>query len=628
LAVSVGHAKRPLWLGVRRCLKRRPLLTAFLAAGSVALLVLAYGGWQTADRHGATEQSDTGPQQVRSVSLVQRAYDAWRDSQVARAEALLEECSQEQRRWEWHYVKYLCQPGTDQEPLTLTGNNREVTSVAFSPDGNWVAGGSDQTVKVWDAATGLEIHTFKGHPHRVTSLAFSLDGLRLASARFPMVKVWDTTTGEETLTLKDSEGCTSVAFNPNGTRLASGSWGDHSVRVWDAGTGRQMLTLRGHTKGVSSVAFSPDGKRLASASEDWTVRLWDASTGDATLTLTGHTDAVRSVTFSSDGEYLASAGADQTVRVWDVSTGRRTLTLQVGHSPANPGAFRAAATGQETLLAPEAAGAVRSVAFSLDGQRLASGGMELKILDAATGQEMLTLPGPTRQVLCVAFSPDGQRLASGSADQTVRVWDWRPITPAARVERDALRLVRKLFDEPLDRPVIPARVRADPKLSPPLRRKALALVETWPVHPERLNEESWSVVRWPGAEAVRYERALRQAQIACRLAPQNTSYLTTLGLAQYRTGRYADAVGTLTRSDQLQGGKEPATVAVLTMARHRLGHKDQATALARLRELRHLLLEVLKQGPDAGRPIVPSEEALRLAGEAERLLQPPADSGQ
>ena len=162
-------------------------------------------------------------------------------------------------------------------------------------------------MKVWDAATGQEILTLKGHTDKVVSVAFSPDGKRLASASWDgTVKVWDAATGQEMLTLKghtgaviergvqprrqaprlrrlgrDGEGVgrrdRPARSSPSrGTPARSRAWrsaptasgspppADRTVKVWDAATGQETLTLKGHT-GVFSVAFSPDGTRLASA---------------------------------------------------------------------------------------------------------------------------------------------------------------------------------------------------------------------------------------------------------------------------------------------------------------------------------------------------------------------------
>ena len=262
-------------------------------------------------------------------------------------------------------------------------------------------------MRLWDASISDDFAVLRGHESGVRSVAFSPDGSRIASgADDKTVRLWDATSGEELLVLRGHENIvSSVVFSPDGSRIASGSW-DNTVRLWDAASGEELLVLRGHEKSVFSVAFSPDGSRIASASQDNTVRLWDAAGGDELLVLRGHEENVTSVVFSPDGLRIASASRtwvmseNGSVRIWDAVNGDELFVLR-GDS------------------------GVTSVAFSPDGSRLAtgSGDKTVRLWDADSSEELRVLRGHESGVRSVAFSPDGSRIASGAGDKTVRLWD-------------------------------------------------------------------------------------------------------------------------------------------------------------------------------------------------------------
>jgi WD40 repeat protein len=534
---------------------------------------------------------------------------------------------------------------TGQETLFLRGHAGLVLGVTFSPDGKHLASASgDQTVKIWDAATGKELHTLEGHTHLVLGVAFSPDGKHLASTSWDRtMRVWDAATGRSLHTLEGSPGeslyVPSIpAFSPDGRRLAAAS-GDNFVRVWDAATGQELLTLRGHTRSVFGVAFSPDGKQLASASRDQTVRVWDAATGQEALSL-GHRGWVVGVAFSPDGRRLASAFTDLTVKVWDAAIGQETLTLR-GH-----------------------AGLVLGVAFSPDGRRLASASQDgtVKVWDATelTPQRRIeceaqglvqflfeesllpTLPVFGAGTVGLMASPFGQGpflaasaliprrtplpeevAAAVRRDPTItdavreQALAWVQPCWRMRVRDEAAHLVGPLFAKPLLRAEVLDTLRTDAHLRPPVRQEALRLAKTFPENAVALNDASWEVVRQPGADAAAYARALRQAEAACRLTPNNASHLNTLGVAYYRVGKYQEALEKLGRSNILRKDSDPADLAFLAMAQHQLGLKGEARAtLARLRV-------VMKQPRRAK-----NAEAQGFLREAEAVLKTTPASGK
>jgi WD40 repeat protein len=297
--------------------------------------------------------------------------------------------------------------------MSLTGHGTRVLSAAFSPNGKQLATiGDDGTTIVLDEITGEELFRLPGitKPSDLVTeqrVTYSPDGKLLAACDRNLLNVYDAVSGKLVRALSGHEGdVLSVTFSHDGKYIATGG-GDTTVRMWDASNGEVLHILSGHPAEVGGVAFSPDGKLLLTSSEDGTLIIWDVATGVPLRNLPNFT--VYKINFSPDGTRLAAATANG-LRVWTYPTDQpESLTLE---------------DEQAILTIRDATFGI----FSPDSQWLASpsfsaaSGNAIKLWDAATGEELLTMAGHTDWVMALAFSPDGQRLASTSLDGTVRIW--------------------------------------------------------------------------------------------------------------------------------------------------------------------------------------------------------------
>jgi len=289
--------------------------------------------------------------------------------------------------------------------FTYLGHQADIVSVAWSPDGKFIASGSnDNTLQVWDATNGKHVFTDQG-ALAIYTVAWSPDGKRIASGKGNTIQILDAATGDQIHIyypgqFTPGKAVNAVALSPDEKLIAIAN--SETVQVLDVRTGSHIFTYRVHTALVYLLTWSPDGKRIASGSDDTSVQVWDATTGNHAHTFSGHhTLGGNDVAWSPDSRRIAFGGQDPTVEVWDAVDGSHIYTYR-GH------------TDQ-----------VYSVAWSPNGMRIASGGqdMTVQVWDAVDGSHVLTYRGHSGGVRTVAWSPDGTRIASGSTDTTVQVWE-------------------------------------------------------------------------------------------------------------------------------------------------------------------------------------------------------------
>lgn len=241
----------------------------------------------------------------------------------------------------------------------------DIRAMTFSHDGNHIASASSINIKIWDLATSKCIQNF--NTAYVTSLAYSPNGKYLASGSVEAnIYIWNLSVGNCTQVLEGhSKVVSSLAYSNNSEYLTSGS-GDHSLKIWDLSTSRCIHTLRGHREPLEfeprfdrclHLAYSPDNTKIASGHFN-ELKIWNnikyipnltnliSNTGIKIVSiqniiagyvqdqewvvdkeLIGHDKDIHSLIYSPNGKYLASSSLDKTIKIWDINTGNCLITI-------------------------------------------------------------------------------------------------------------------------------------------------------------------------------------------------------------------------------------------------------------------------------------------------------------
>ena len=257
------------------------------------------------------------PRTRTTLAKKQTLYAAWASALSPPGDTVAVAVEKAQPSYTWSEEVQLWDRAAGRRTRTLKAYAAHVVSLAFAADGKLLAVGyGGGGLVVWDVATGELTHPlatssapggrrqpFLGHANcEVTALAFAPNGELLASGcDDETVRLWDTATGQERLRLEGHEhGVRSLAFSPDGKVLAATS--ESEVKLWDTSTAEQLQTLEGHALAANSVAFSPDGKLLASGSSDKTLKLWDPASGREMVVLGPLPATVGPVVFGPEGE--------------------------------------------------------------------------------------------------------------------------------------------------------------------------------------------------------------------------------------------------------------------------------------------------------------------------------------
>ncbi len=307
-------------------------------------------------------------------------------------------------------AKTAAQTGFGSEPITaenssdlevlatLEGHTGIITSVVFSNDGAYIASsGRDRAIKLWDAHSGEELHTFDAGTSEldINGIIFSPDSQWLITP----LTAWNVETYDTALTLNRSG--LHVAVSPDGRLLAIN--GAHQpVKIWDTASGEVISTIAGSGEdNTFSLTFSPDGTLLAGSCSYGFVKIWDVESGELVIELDyGDGSDVHDLAFTPDGSRLLTGGTAHSMRLWDTAS-------------------------WETIDSFSAEG-VMGLAISPDGSLVAAVlEYSVKIWEIESGLVVASLRHNT-QILSVAFSADGSLVAVGAYDGNIYLWGITP----------------------------------------------------------------------------------------------------------------------------------------------------------------------------------------------------------
>ena len=287
---------------------------------------------------------------------------------------------------------------------------------AISPDGRTLAGsGVGNTAVLVDLRTQQVVQTLNGHTASVAVSAFSPDGsLLVTGSRDNTVKLWDVASGRLLNTFQHEGSINGVEFSTDGRYVVT-ACGDGTARLWNVSTGQNERTLGtdvGVGASVLAAALSHDGHSIVTVGDglNETPKLWMLEDAQLKRLFNAQSGATYAVAFATDGRSFVTGTALGAVTSWSMTTGQplRTFSAQIGvRDNAN-----------------QPAGSVYNLTYTPDGRTLiVSEGNYLKVYDAASGSLQRTFENAEGVLLGLSISSSGRYAVTGGQNKQLVIWE-------------------------------------------------------------------------------------------------------------------------------------------------------------------------------------------------------------
>lgn len=338
---------------------------------------------------------------------IARAHREWQSGKLRNAAQILNECSEEKREWEWHYLRRLC----DSSEKTMRGHSSLVHRTQISPDGKWIASASSRwhdrrpgEVIIWNRISGEPVHFVGRQPFGIREIAFSPNSHLLAAVNNARggIHVWDVVTGS-TVFAHSNRSFEGVCFSPDSKNVAAAGV-DGRVHIYDAQTGRSIRVIGNASSQLFDVAYHPSGDFIAAVTHSSELAVWDSGSGQ--LLHRFERAGNRAVDFSPDGKLIATGG-------YSGATAGRLQVYEI-----REGVVR------ELVEHTTNFGAIGSLVFSPDSQFLAltSTDAQVRFWDPRSGHQLNAFRAHDGVVAGLGFGPDARQLVTGGTDKTVKLW--------------------------------------------------------------------------------------------------------------------------------------------------------------------------------------------------------------